>query len=297
MHACLCPRRSGPALALAALLLLGPSPGRADFLLPMNFQPGAPIVSGSNGGLTYNAATGDFHATLAGSSLVYAAPFVLPRGFTTFSGTLSIDLLVDHNGHFTGGGTGLVLTGTVTINGAVFTGTAANPLLTGTITAFGSDPAGPPSRSFDGYFTITGGALTQTMSGAGGKPVFGGFPLGQSGGFLLHAENVTGGTLGDFAHDFASSMDKPELGVLAAVPVPRSLVLCLTGAVALLGWTRPRLGRPRWLERSPPGTRVPLLSGAWRCARRGMTCAGRAFAPRRPSPADGRVRQRPRSAC
>jgi hypothetical protein len=232
-------RRLGLALALGTLCLLAPATSHAG-LLPVNFRPGSPIISGSNGGLTYNATTGDFDATLTSPSLVYAAPFVQPNGFTLFNGSLSMDLKVDKNGHFVANGSGLDLTGTITINGAVFGGNN-NPLLTGTITNFGSEAAGPPTLSFDGYFTITGGALTQTETGSGGQPVFGGFPLGGRGGFLLSAENVTGGTLGDFSRDFSSSSVKPTVGVLAA-PEPSSLTLSLTAAVVLGAW--------RWRRKS-----------------------------------------------
>lgn len=226
-----CRRRLGLMLALGAVCLLAPSTGRAG-LMPVNFERGAPIISGSNGGLTYSAATGDFNVSLTSPSLIYAAPFVQPNGFTLFNGSLSIDLNVDTNGNFVANGTGLKLTGTITINGAVFGGNN-NPLLTGSITDFGSEAAGPPTRTFDGYFTITGGALTQTETGSGGKPVFGGFPLGgPGGGFLLSAENVTSGTLGDFSRDFSSSSVKPEVGVVA-VPEPSSLTLLLTTAVVL----------------------------------------------------------------
>jgi hypothetical protein len=226
-------RRFELLLSLSVLGLLSPSTGRAGSL-PVTFQPGGPIVSGSNGGLTYNSTTGDFNVTLTAPSLVYAAPFVQPRGFTVFSGSLLIDLMVDHNGRFAANGTGLKLTGSVTINGAVFNGSGATPLLTGTITDFGSDVAGPPTRSFDGFFSITGGLLTQTETGSGGNPVFGGFPLGRAGGFLLSAENVTSGTLGDFSRSFSSSSVKPEVGV--ATPEPSSLALVLTAAVVLGAW-------------------------------------------------------------
>jgi hypothetical protein len=229
------------ALALAIGWLLAPATGRAG-LLPIHFQPGGPIVSGSNGRLTYNAATGDFNLMLSSPSLIFAAPFVQPNGFTTFSGSLSIDLLVDHSGHFVANGAGLQLTGTVTINGATFTGNAANPLLSGTITNFGSQAAGPPSLSFDGFFDITGGALTTTQPGSGGQPVFGGFPAGGSGGFILNAENVTSGTLGDFSSDFSSSSVKAHVGV--PTPEPNSLVLSLTAAAVLGAW---RLRRKRLL--------------------------------------------------
>lgn len=237
----ICPSRLGLMSALGALCLLAPSTGRAD-LLPVNFLPGAPVVSGSNGGLSYNALTEDFHVTLTGPSLIYAAPFVLPRGFAPISsGSLALDLMVDHNGAFVTNGTGLRLTGTVNVNGAVFTGT----LLTGTITDFGSEAAGPPTRTFDGLFTITGGTLTATEAGSGGKPVFGGFPAGGPGGFILSAENVTSGTLGDFTRDFSSSSVKPEVGV--ATPEPSSWVLLLTSALMLGAW---QLRRKRLLARA-----------------------------------------------
>jgi hypothetical protein len=231
VNARISPRPVGLVLALGVHFLLAPSVCRANFLLPVGFVSGDPIVSGSNGGLTYNASTGDFKMTLSAPSLDYAAPFVTSPhpGFSLFTGTLTIDLTVDQNGNFVANGTGLTLTGTVTINHATFSGT----LLTGTITNFGAQAAGPPSLTFDGYFNITGGLLTQTVTGTSG-PVFGGFPLGQSGGFLLDTENVTGGTLGDFTHNFSSSSVKPTVGVL--VPEPSSLALFLTGAVVLGGW-------------------------------------------------------------
>jgi hypothetical protein len=235
-----CSRFVGLLLALGVPLLLSPSVAHAAFL-PISFAPGAPTISGSNGTLSYNAATGDFSESLTGASLVYAAPFVLPRGFATFSGSLAIDLKVDKGGNFVSNGNGLLLTGTVTINGATFSGpTAANPLLSGTITNFGAPPAGPPSLTFDGTFVVTGGVLTQTMTGTGGQPVFGGFPVGGPGGFLLVAENVTGGTLGDFTQSFSSSSVKPTVGDLV-VPQPGSLVLLLTGAVLLAGGARAKL--------------------------------------------------------
>ena len=226
-------RRLGLTLALGAFYLLVPSIGRAG-LLPVSFQPQGPVISGSGGDLTYNAASGDFNATLTGSSLIYAAPFVQSGGFSQFSGSLTIDLQVNNNGQFVANGTGVSLTGAVTINGATFTGTTANPLLTGSITAFGSDAAGPPTETFDGYFTITGGTLTQTQLGSGGMPVFGGFPDGSPGAFILSAENVTSGTLGDFSSDFSSSSVKPEFG--PTVPGPSSLTLLLTTAFALGAW-------------------------------------------------------------
>ena len=223
-------RRFWLELSPGALFLL-PNTLSAGPLLPLDFQPGAPIVSGSNGGLSYNASTGDLNATLSGPTLLYAAHSV-PNGFALISnGSLTIDLMVDHNGNFVANGTGVTLKGTVTINGAVFTGT----LLTGTVTAFGSDPAGPPTRDFDGLFTVTGGALTQTETGDGGQSVFGGFSVGSKGAFDLFAENVTSGTLGDFTHDFLSTRDKPLIG---ETPEPGTLALMVTGATLFFGWRK-----------------------------------------------------------
>jgi hypothetical protein len=248
VNMCISLRRFAQALTLGVFFVLAPALGRAGSLLPVDFQPGAPIVSGSNGDLTYNAATGDFQAALTGASLVYAAPFVSPRGFTTFSGALNIDMIVDRNGNFVRNGTGLILTGSVTINGAVFTGTAKNPLLSARITAFGAENAGPPTRAFDGVFEISGGALTTTQTGTGGQEVFGGFSAGSLGGFILNAENVTGGTLGDFTQSFSSTGDKPLLGVLT--PEPSTIVLALTGAVGLALWRKRKIWR-QLLARAP----------------------------------------------
>ncbi len=241
------PRRLGPALAVVLPLLFVSSTCRADFLLPVNFEPGAPVVLGNNGNLTYTFSSGAFHSS--STPITFGAPFVTPRGFATFSGSprLTIDVIVNHNGDFVSNGTGLKLTGTVTINGATFTGDDTNPLLFGAITNFGADLAGPPTRTFDGYFTITGGALTQTQNGTGGTPVFGGFRAGESGAFILNAENVTGGTLGNFSQNFASSSVKSSTGVL--VPEPSGLALLLSGAVALVWWG---MGRAR-CRVSPPG--------------------------------------------
>lgn len=237
-------RRFGLALALGVHFLVAPSHCRAGPLLTLDFQPGAPNVSGSNGGITYDAATGDFHAMLSGASLVYAAPSVAPRGFAPFSGSLNMDVMVDHNGNFVSNGTGLVLTGSVTINGAVFSGT----LLTAKITAFGADDAGPPTRTFDGVFEITGGALTTTQPGTGGEDVSGGFPVGSLGGFILSAEDVRSGTLGDFTQSFSSTGGKPLIGVLT--PEPSTLVLALTGAVGLTWWRKRKIWR-QLLARMP----------------------------------------------
>jgi hypothetical protein len=265
VNLCISPRRLGLALALGIQFVLAPSPCRADLLLPLDFASGAPTVAGSNGGLNYNATTHDLNATLTAPSLAYAAPFVNPgKGFALITAPkLVIDLLVDNKGNFLGTGS-VALTGTVTFNladgGSVtFAGTSADPLLSGTIKAFGADPAGPPTRNFDGIFTIDGGALTRTMLDSKGNPVPGGFTLGNLGGFILSAENVTGGTLGDFTHNFSSSNDKPLVGVL--VPVPSSLVLSLSAAVVLVWWWKPQLWRDLLARVTQPGPLAQLLTG------------------------------------
>lgn len=237
------PRCVRLASLLAALFLLHPAIGRAG-LLPVQFYPNSPVVSGSGGSLAYDSLTGDFDVTLTSRSLVYAAPFVLPRGFALFNGSLSIDLDVDKNGNFVANGTGLELTGTVIINGTTFTGTVANPLLSGDITAFGSDAAGPPTRTFDGLFTIDGGLLTAPPPPGSGE-VFGGFPLGATGGFLLSAENVSSGTLGDFTSSFRSSSVKPSVGVATPEPSSLALVLAAAGVLGAWGLRRKRLPEAR----------------------------------------------------
>jgi hypothetical protein len=72
-------------------------------------------------------------------------------------------------------------------------------------------------------------------------------PLGLTGGLLLDAENVTGGTLGDFTNNFYSSSVKPKIGVL--VPEPRAIVSALTGTRVPLspaGGAGGRLGVLLW---------------------------------------------------
>jgi hypothetical protein len=233
-------RRFVLALAVSVLFLRAPSPCHAG-LLPVTFATGGPIVSGSNGGITYNASTGDFNATLTTPTLTLAAPFVNPPPGHNFAlittPKLVIDLTVDQSGNFVANGTGLALTGKVSFTdqfgGTVTFGTSSTSvLLQGTVTAFGAQPAGPPSLTFDGYYTITGGALTTMQTDSLGNSVFGGFPVGFAGGFLLDAENVTGGTLGNFAANFSSSSDKPTVGVLA--PEPRTLALLSIGTALLL---------------------------------------------------------------
>jgi hypothetical protein len=236
---CSSSRITGLVLVVCLQPLITPSVCRAD-LLPVIFQPGAPIVGGSNGALTYNASTGDFNLTVSAPTLTYAGPFVNPPPGNNFaliaSPKLIIDLKVNTSGNFVANGTGVLLTGTVSFKdqfgGTVtFSGTtSANPLLSGTVTNFGAQAVGPPSLSFDGYYNVTGGALTQTRTDSMGNPIFGGFPLGGgTGGFLIDAENVTGGTLGDFTHNFSSSNVKPEVGTVT--PAPPSLTLALAGVL------------------------------------------------------------------
>jgi hypothetical protein len=154
--------------------------------------------------------------------LTYNSPAV-HGGFARFTGVgqTTIDLFVDHGGNFQISGTGFTLTGQVTLGAQTFNGT----LLTGTITAFGADAAGPPTREFDGLFAVTGGQLTQNN---------GSFRVGESPGFILFAENVTGGTLGDFTHAFSSSSVKGPAGPTVSTPEPATLALALCGAGALL---------------------------------------------------------------
>lgn len=236
----ICPRRLGLAFALATLFLLEPSIGHAD-LLPVQFYPDSPVISGGGftGNVNYDANSGDFDFTLTNKFLEYGAPFVQGH-FALFTGTLDIDFKVDQNGNFVSNGTGLTLTGTLTINGTKFTGTAADPLLTGDITAFGSEPAGQPTGTFDGLFTIDGGLLTAPPPPGSGA-VFGGFPLGATGGFLLSAENATSGTLGDFASSFRSSSVKPSVGVATPEPSGLALVLAAAGVLGAWGLRRKRL--------------------------------------------------------
>jgi hypothetical protein len=166
------------------------------------------VVTNINGTLTYNAATVDFHSESL--PIVITSPDY-PGGLGTFindsiPNQTVIDLFVNQNGLFTGNGT-IQMFGSVAFNDDS-TADATGLLLSGTITAFGSEPPGPPTRDFNGLFTITGGALTQDVPLSGGGTVFGGFPVGGTGGFLLSAENVTSGTLGNFTADFSSDTGK-----------------------------------------------------------------------------------------
>jgi hypothetical protein len=233
-------RRSAPAVLTLALLVLAAPNCRADLIL--SFNPGSPTILGNNGTLAYNASTGNFDAVL--TPLTYNAAFVLPRGFATFAASpaaqLTIDLTVDKNGNFVSNGTGLSLTGSVTINGQTFASSPGNPLLTGPITDFGSQaPAGPAPFNFEGVFSITGGVLTTTKG-----TVNGGFQIGTPGGFILNAENTTSGILGDFQASFSSSSVKINpLGSL--VPEPGSMVQMITGLFLLAGWSLRRVVKTR----------------------------------------------------
>jgi hypothetical protein len=227
------------ALGRAAffLLLLPSQFCRAD-LLPIGPGPASPVILGFNGSLTYNAATGNFHYQSIPLTYTTAAGDVSSFSLSN-PGRLTIDLMVDHAGHFVSNGSGFSLTGSLNLHGTMVTGT----LLSGKITAFGAQSAGPPTREFDGLFTIDGGMLTQNLPRSGGGTVFGGFPLGGTGGFDLFAENVTRGILGDFTHNFASSSGKD---IDFATPEPPTLVAGLIGAGLLAGFAafRRRALRP-----------------------------------------------------
>jgi hypothetical protein len=229
------------ALALAVgLLLVAASSCRADLLL-IPPEPTSPVIASFNGHLSYNATSRIFHSD--SNPLSFTDPAF---GTSLFSGAgqVTIDLTVDHNGNFISSGTGFRLTGSLDLD-SDGTPDVSGTLLFGTITAFGADAPGPPSREFDGLFTIEGGQLTQNIPLSGGGTRFGGFSVGETGGFLLFAENVTSGTLGDFSHDFASSNVKDnEFGT--AVPEPSSFVLVLVGGCLLagLGCFRKRVLRP-----------------------------------------------------
>jgi hypothetical protein len=192
-----------------------------------------PVVFSLDGALSYNATTGLFHSETI--PVVISDPN-LPGGFGSFIGAndrTTIDLFVDHNGNFVSSGTGFTMVGVVDLKNDG-TAVASGVLLFGVITAFQADPAGPPTRVFDGLFTIQGGALTQDVALSGGGTVFGGFPLGSTGGFFLFAENVATGILADFTFEFATPplSVKDNVGVVV-VPEPSTWVLCLVAGVGL----------------------------------------------------------------
>jgi hypothetical protein len=239
-------RRWGILACVVGLLLAAePARCRGD-LFPFTFVPGGPTVTDINGTLTYDVASGHFQDTSTASTL--NASYILPRGFAPItSGVVTVDLFVNQNGQFVSGGTGFTLLGSVTINGNLISGlTAADPLLQGSITNFGADLPGPPTRSFNGLFTVRGGELTKAGTGPSGSPAF---ALGSLGGFLLSAENVTSGILGNFTQSFSSSSVKSTDGS-AMVPEPGPLTLALL-ALALTGrwgWVR-----GRWARSGPRG--------------------------------------------
>ena len=218
------PTRRAIALGALSLLLLAPPVARAGQLL--DYTPGLPSITALNGTLAYNASTGDFSSTSTAAFIVTSSDF----GFFDDSSMLNIDLIVKKDGDFVSNGTGLVLTGSVMVDGQAYTGDASSPLLSGVITAFGSQVAGPPSLSFDGFFTVQGGA----MSGL--------FGVGSTSAFLLEAESVTSGILGDYQADFSSDSVKATVSTVTPEPATATLAL-IAAAVGGGAWLRKRLGR------------------------------------------------------
>jgi hypothetical protein len=218
-----CKRFLTRAAVLAAVsLLLVPPACRAEFLLD------TPIVTSVNGTLEYTASTGNFHTQ--SQATIIANPDY-PGGSASFvtPGQVTIDFFVDKTGKFVSNGLGFQMSGSLDFSGH---GTVTGVLLTGTIILFEAPPPGPPPQTFGGLFAITGGLLTQDIVLNDGETVFGGFPVGAFGGFILIAENVSQGTLGDFADDFASTSVKDQEGV-AGVPQPSSWALALLGSTEL----------------------------------------------------------------
>jgi hypothetical protein len=197
----------------------------AGGLLPFTLSNSDPVIEGVNGLLTYTRATGNFHA-------VYdAVSFTNPSFVGTFSpgSKVTLDFFVTPNGMFLRNGTGVSVTGSVDIDGDGIPD-ATGLLLSGPVTSFGAQPPAPPPVTFNGLFTIAGGGLTDTIPLSGGGTTAG-YPLGGLGGFILSAENVTNGILGDFQADFSSSNGKILVGV--AVPEPGTWALAASGVVGL----------------------------------------------------------------
>jgi hypothetical protein len=245
-------RRTLGALAVAGALLLFAGPGRADPLLQISLAD-SPTIQSFDGTLTYNATTGEFRADTI--PLIINSNNLPPGGgFFDLSmpGSATFDFFVNKSGHLLSNGIGYSLTGSVDLDGDG-TNDVSGTLLTGTVVAFGSDPAGPPTRTFDGLFRITGGQLTSSMIPvSGGGTVDVGFRVGQLGGFFLFAEHVPpqGGTLANYNANFASDTVKDLEGV--AVPAPPAVVLALLGAGLLVAARRGR--------RPPSGPMRPAIA-------------------------------------
>jgi hypothetical protein len=173
------------------------------------------VILSYNGSLAYDASSDNFHSGL--TPLAYTDG----GGVTPFTGpgSTTIDLVVDHTGAFVSSGTGFRLSGDLRLGGTDYSG----DLLFGRITAFAADQPGPPTRLFNGSFDIEGGALTALPD----------FPVGSPGAFLLYAESVTGGILGDFTHNFASDSVK---GPATPAPEPSAWVLGRVAAGVVAGW-------------------------------------------------------------
>jgi hypothetical protein len=234
------------ATVAAGLLVAGGPASRAD-IIPITFAPGGPNFSVINAVLTYDAGTGHFVST--STPVTLNSTEITPTGFARVTGTAgaTVDLFVDRNGNFVSSGAGVLITGTVSINGTVVSGpSAADPLLAGMITAFGADRAGPPTWNYDGLFTTTGGELTKPIPQSGGGALGPFFLVGSNlNGFLLDAENVTSGILGNFSQSFSSSAGKGTIG--ATIPEPGSLALAALAAAVAAGacWAGRRAGRGR----------------------------------------------------
>jgi len=230
--------RSFPTLRLFAIvcvLLLTAAPGRAT-TLPIGLDPNGPTILGVGGNLSYNASTGEFSSQTIPTvlSLPSLSP---PYTYFDFTGTTSIDLFVNPDGSFLSNGTGLSISGgSLTFAGTLVTG----PFLTGTITAFGADSPGPPTRTFNGLFQVTGGSLTAPISlpSGGSQPAL--FTVGQTDGFFVYGEDYTSGTLGDFSSSFSSDSVKDQEGVIVPEPASLTLALGLAGTGLGLAWATAR---------------------------------------------------------
>jgi hypothetical protein len=221
---------TSPLVALALIVsLLAPAPGRAG-LVNVVPDPNGPVVEGFFGSLAYDRATGNFHSETL--PLTISGPSI-PGGFALFSsGNAVADLFVSPGGGFVAGGSGFELTGGIDLDGDGIDD-VSGALLSGTITAFGAEDPGPPTRTFNGLFKVTGGLLLDPVALSGGGSLSVGYRLDALGGFILSAENVTAGTLGDFSADFASDSVKGTYPL--AIPEPATAGLAAI-AVGLLAW-------------------------------------------------------------